>query len=375
MAPTEILAEQHYLNFSRLLEGLNVKVALLIGGMGRKRREELLAEIAAGRISLLVGTHALIQEDVHFHRLGLVVVDEQHRFGVMQRADLRFKGQNPDVLVMTATPIPRTLSLTVYGDLDVSVIDEKPLDRKPVKTVWRYASRRKEIYEFVRQEVEKGRQAYIVFPLVEESEKLDLKAATESYNKLKSSVFENIPVALLHGRMKTDEKDAIMAAFKQGEYRVLVSTTVIEVGIDVPNATVMVIEHAERFGLSQLHQLRGRVGRGSEQSYCILIAYPPVGAVARKRLQTIASTTDGFAIAEMDLKLRGPGEFFGLKQHGLPRLKIANVVEDYAILEHARKEAFRIVAEDPRLERHRYKMVREFFLQHYKDRFQLSKVA
>ncbi|HHM23739.1 MAG TPA: ATP-dependent DNA helicase RecG [Bacteroidetes bacterium] len=375
MAPTEILAEQHYLTFKNWLEGMDVRMALLVGGLPGGERRRLLEEIAAGEVDMVIGTHALIQEDVAFHKLGLVVVDEQHRFGVLQRARLRFKGQHPDVLVMTATPIPRTLALTVYGDLDVSVLDEKPQERKPVKTVWRYESKRKEIYEFVRSEVEKGRQAYIVFPLVEESEKLDLRAATESYNKLKSSVFEGLSVALIHGRMKTEEKDAVMAAFKRGEIQVLVSTTVIEVGIDVPNATVMVIEHAERFGLSQLHQLRGRVGRGSEQSYCILVAYPPVGQVARKRLQTMASTSDGFAIAEMDLKLRGPGEFFGVKQHGLPRLKIADLLEDYAILERARYEAFRIVREDPKLEKPRHRMVREFFLQHYKDRFQLGKVA
>ncbi len=375
MAPTEILAEQHYLNFRHYLGELGISVALLVGGLPRREREEIVARIKRGEIQMVIGTHALIQEDVRFRRLGLVVVDEQHRFGVLQRASLRFKGQNPDVLVMTATPIPRTLALTVYGDLDVSVLDEKPEDRRPVKTVWRYESKRGEIYRFVRSEVEKGRQAYIVFPLIEESEKLDLQAATESYNKLKSTVFDGLSVALLHGRMKGEEKDSIMTAFKKGEYQILVSTTVIEVGIDVPNATVMVIEHAERFGLSQLHQLRGRVGRGSEQSYCILIAHPPVGQPARKRLEALVRSADGFVIAEMDLKLRGPGEFFGVKQHGLPRLKIANIIEDYAILEKAREEAFKMVAQDPKLLSAKHRMVREFFIQYYHDRFQLSEVA
>jgi len=375
MAPTEILAEQHYLTFRQMLNGLGVRVELLIRGARPAERRERLRRIAEGETDLVIGTHALIQEDVVFHKLGLVVVDEQHRFGVLQRAGLRMKGQNPDVLVMTATPIPRTLALSLYGDLDVSVLREKPAGRQPVRTVWRYASKRPEIYEFVRSEVEKGRQAYIVFPLVEESEKLDLQAAKESYEKLRETTFSGIPVALLHGRMSPEEKESIMRKFKEGHYRVLVSTTVIEVGIDVPNATIMVIEHAERFGLSQLHQLRGRVGRGSERSYCILIAEPPIGATARKRLATLASQHDGFAIAEMDLKLRGPGEFFGVKQHGLPRLKIANIVEDYIILEKAREDAFEIVRNDPALSGKKVQNVRRYFLEHYKERYLLGSVG
>ncbi|MEE9169296.1 MAG: ATP-dependent DNA helicase RecG [bacterium] len=375
MAPTEILAEQHYLTVRQWLDELGVSAALLVGGQRKSERDEILQKLISGEVQMVIGTHALFQEQIQFKRLGLVVIDEQHRFGVVQRAMLRKKALNPDVLVMTATPIPRTLALTVYGDLDVSTIDQKPGDRQPIKTVWRYDGKKDEIYRFVRSEAEKGRQAYIVFPLVEDSEKIDLQAATENYEKLKSGIFEGLRIALLHGRMSGQKKDEVMTAFKNGECRILISTTVIEVGVDVPNASIMVVEHAERFGLTQLHQLRGRVGRGSEQSHCILIAYRPLGGVARTRLQTLAKTTDGFEIAEVDLKIRGPGEFFGVRQSGIPKLRIANILEDYPILQAARKEAFELVKNDPALSLSENIIVKAFFAEFYQDRFRLSKVA
>jgi len=375
MAPTEILAEQHYLTIRRLVETLDVRIVLLIGGQSKGEREQILNEVISGRANIVVGTHALIQESVDFQNLGLVIIDEQHRFGVMQRAVLRGKGLNPDVLVMTATPIPRTLSLTVYGDLDVSVIDEMPEGRKPIKTYWRTEKSRSKIYQFIRQLVAKGAQAYVVFPLVEESEKLDLKAATDSYEKMQKGFFAEFRLGLLHGRMNSEEKEAVMAAFKKGEVQILVSTTVIEVGVDVPNATLMIVEHAERFGLTQLHQLRGRVGRGPKQSYCILIAYGQINAEAKKRLDTMQATNDGFKIAEMDLQLRGPGEFFGTKQHGLPELRIADVVKDIKILYAAREEAFRIVREDPQLLRQEDLGTRHYFVKNYKDKYDLAWVG
>ncbi len=375
MAPTEILAEQHYLTLRSQLEALGVEVALLIGGQSRAVRAEILEKVADGRARIIVGTHALIQEHVDFHQLGLVVIDEQHRFGVMQRAQLREKGLNPDVLVMTATPIPRTLSMTVYGDLDVSVIDELPADRKPIKTSWRDETRRHKIYQFLRKQVQEGAQAYIVFPLVEESEKSDLKAAVESYERMRQGFFANCRLGLIHGRMRPDEKEAVMSAFKRNEIQILVSTTVIEVGVDVPNATVMVVEHAERFGLTQLHQLRGRVGRGSKQSYCILIAYGQLTAEARTRLDTLAHTNDGFKIAEVDLKLRGPGEFFGTRQHGLPELKLADPSVDMKLLQLARDEAFRLIEEDPNLRGQQVLGTRYYFMKNFKERFGLAWVG
>ena len=375
MAPTEILAEQHFLNIRSFLQELDVRVRLLIGGQAAAERKAILEEVATGEADIVVGTHALIQEGVRFAKLGLVVIDEQHRFGVIQRRLLQEKGPNPDVLVMTATPIPRTLSLTLYGDLDISVIDELPAGRKKVRTVWRPAEKRAAIYKFVRDEVKKGRQAYIVFPLVEESEKSDLKAATESYERMKASVFKGLQVGLLHGRMANAEKEAVMRAFKAGEIQILVSTTVIEVGVDVPNATIMVIEHAERFGLTQLHQLRGRVGRGGEQSYCILISYDPVSEEAKQRLETMVKTSDGFKIAEVDLRLRGPGEFFGTRQHGFPALRIADVVHDYDLLVKAREEAFRLIESDPHLTAPEHQRIRDHFLRHYRERLDFVKVA
>ena len=375
MAPTEILAEQHYFNIRSLLEAIDIRVDLLVGDQKQSQRQEILEAIVSGKSNIIVGTHALIQEAVDFHQLGLAIIDEQHRFGVMQRAALRQKGLNPDVLVMTATPIPRTLSLTVYGDLDVSTLDEMPPGRKPIKTYWRKDQSRSRIYKFVREKVAEGEQVYIVFPLVEETEKSDLKAATESYKKLSEGFFAKYKMALIHGRMKAEEKEAVMAAFKSGEVRILVSTTVIEVGVDVPNATIMIIEHAERFGLTQLHQLRGRVGRGKKQSYCILVARPPITDDARIRLETMAATNDGFKIADMDLKLRGPGEFFGTKQHGLPELKVADVVADIDILRKARDEAFRLVADDPHLRSTPDLGTRRYFIKNYRDKYDLAWVA
>ena len=391
MAPTEVLAEQHYRTLCAYLENLPVNVRLLIGGQKKKLREDVLEDLRSGRAQIVVGTHALLEENVRFAHLGFVVIDEQHRFGVMQRATLREKGLNPDVLVMTATPIPRTLALTVYGDLDVSVIDEMPANRKPIKTGVRLEDQKDKVYDFVKQEVRQGRQVYIVFPLIEESEKVDLKAATVEFEHLKSAVFPSVRLGLLHGRMKSEEKDQIMQSFKAGEIQILVSTTVIEVGIDVPNATIMIVENAERFGLSQLHQLRGRVGRGADQSFCILIAnygwfdghrrgLEP-GEVkkeklnAKIRLETMVETIDGFKIAEVDLRLRGPGEFFGLRQSGVPAFRLANLVEDAELVAMARKEAFSLVDRDPQLRSDSHRSVRKHFESQYRDALELGNVG
>jgi ATP-dependent DNA helicase RecG len=341
MAPTEILAEQHFVNISRLLQTSRFRVALLTGSTATTTRREQLAEVAAGTIHLIVGTHALVQGDVRFKALGLVVIDEQHRFGVLQRATLRAKGLHPDVLVMTATPIPRTLALTVYGDLDVSVIRDSPPGRLPVKTLAKPESRRDAVYGFVRGELDAGRQAYVVYPLVEESAKVDVKAATEMADHLATEIFPAFRVGLLHGRMKAEGKDRVMKAFAAGELQILVSTTVVEVGLDVPNASVMIVEHAERFGLSQLHQLRGRVGRDRHQSYCFLIFQSPLSDEARERLRAMTETTDGFEIAERDLNLRGPGDFFGTRQAGVPTFRMIDLVRDREVLEIAQREAIR----------------------------------
>ena len=343
MAPTEILAEQHFLSLRTLLEKSRFHVELMTGATTGLRRRDLLARLAAGDIHLIVGTHALVQGAVNFRSLGLVIIDEQHRFGVVQRATLRGKGLMPDVLVMTATPIPRTLALTVYGDLESSVIRDMPPGRRAILTMVKPESRREEIYELVRAQIEEGRQAYVVYPLIKESEKVDLRAATEMADHLAQEVFRAYRVALLHGRMKQDAKDRVMRGFAAGEIHVLVSTTVIEVGIDVPNATVMVIEHAERFGLSQLHQLRGRVGRGSHQSRCVLLYQYPISKLGKERLKALADTTDGFEIAERDLQLRGPGDFFGTRQSGLPTLRTGDLLRDHSLMEQARDEAKRFI--------------------------------
>jgi ATP-dependent DNA helicase RecG len=339
MAPTEILAEQHFITIRRLLEQSRFRLALLTGATAARKRREVQAELAAGSIHLVVGTHALVQDPVAFHELGLVIIDEQHRFGVMQRATLRAKGLHPDVLVMTATPIPRTLALTAYGDLDTSIMREMPPGRYPIKTIAKPEARRDEIYEFVRRQLDDGRQAYVVYPLVEESAKVDLKAATEMADHLAQDVFPAYRIGLLHGRMKQDAKDRVMGTFARGELDVLVSTTVIEVGIDVPNAAVMIVEHAERFGLSQLHQLRGRVGRGPHKSYCILLYQSPLNEQGRARLKALTETNDGFEIAERDLQLRGPGDFFGTRQSGMPTLRVGDLLRDHQLMEDARREA------------------------------------
>jgi ATP-dependent DNA helicase RecG len=339
MAPTEILADQHYLTIRRMLDQSRFRIASLTGSATPARRREILAELASGATHLVVGTHALAEQAVTFKSLGLVIIDEQHRFGVMQRATLRQKGLNPDVLVMTATPIPRTLALSAYGDLDVSTIRDLPPGRQPIRTTARPESRREEIYRQARRELELGRQVYVVYPLVEESEKVDLRAATAMADHLQAEVFPDYRVALLHGRLKQEEKDRVMSAFARGDVNVLVSTTVIEVGVDVPNATVMIVEHAERFGLSQLHQLRGRVGRGAHASSCILLYQPPLGEGGKGRLDALVETTDGFVIAERDLALRGPGDFFGTRQSGLPTLRVGDLVRDFSMMEDARREA------------------------------------
>jgi ATP-dependent DNA helicase RecG len=341
MAPTEILAEQHFMNISRLLRDSRFRVALLTGSTGAAARRQQLAEVEAGTIPLVVGTHALVQGDVRFAQLGLVVIDEQHRFGVVQRATLRAKGLHPDVLVMTATPIPRTLALTLYGDLDVSVIRDTPPGRLPIKTAAKPESRRDDVYQFVRGQMDAGRQVYVIYPLVEESAKVDVKAATEMADHLANEIFPAYRVGLLHGRMKADAKDRVMKAFAAGELQMLVSTTVVEVGVDVPNASVMIVEHAERFGLSQLHQLRGRVGRGREQSYCFLLYQYPLSEDARDRLKAMTDTTDGFEIADRDLRLRGPGDFFGTRQAGMPTFRLIDLVRDRQLLDRAQEEAAR----------------------------------
>jgi len=339
MAPTEILAEQHFITIRRLLESSRFRIALLTGATTAKKRREVQAELAAGSIHLAAGTHALVEDPVGFRELGLVIIDEQHRFGVLQRATLRGKGMRPDVLVMTATPIPRTLALTTYGDLDVSIMREMPPGRHPIKTIAKPESRRDEIYDFIRTQIEAGRQVYVIYPLVEESEKVDLKAATEMADHLAQDIFPQYRVALLHGRMKPDAKERVMGAFARGEFDVLVSTTVVEVGVDVANASVMLVEHAERFGLSQLHQLRGRVGRGPHQSYCVLLYQSPLTDQGRARLKALTETNDGFVISERDLELRGPGDFFGTRQSGMPTLRVGDLVRDHQLMETARREA------------------------------------
>ena len=375
MAPTEILAEQHCRTLTTLLEPLGVQVALLKGDMTKKERDEATARLAAGDIKVAVGTHALIQKGVDFQRLGLVITDEQHRFGVLQRASLKEKGDTPDVLVMTATPIPRTLALTVYGDLNVSVIDELPPGRQTIRTEWIRQKDRAKMQQNVEREVRKGRQAYVVYPLVEESEKLeDVKAATEMAEHLQQEVFPKLRIGLLHGRMKAEEKNAIMERFKNQEMDLLVSTTVIEVGIDVPNATIMIIENAERFGLAQLHQLRGRVGRGKHQSACYLVAEPK-SQDGFKRLSVMVNTTDGFVIAEEDLAIRGPGEFFGTRQAGMPDLKLANILKDASLLERARDEAISLAKDDPGLQKPEHQLLKKLLRTRWRENLEMVSIG
>jgi len=365
MAPTEILAEQHYINLHRLFEPLGIEVALLVGKQTGRAREKSRNRTASGSAGIAVGTHALVQEGVEFHRLGLVVVDEQHRFGVLQRAALRAKGYgNPDVLVMTATPIPRTLTMTVYGDLDVSVIDELPPGRRPIKTHWKLPHERDLVYRGVEDVLAKGHQAYCVCPMISESEKMQTQAAEDLCYRLQHQVFPDRAdrIGLLHGQMRSADKEEVMERFRRNELDVLVATTVIEVGVDVPNATVMVIEDANRFGLAQLHQLRGRVGRGGTQSYCILIADATTDD-ARTRMNTLVETTDGFKISEVDLRLRGPGEVAGTRQHGNLDFRIADLVQDVKLLEHARQVAMRILEADPLLAKPEHARLRELMAQ------------
>ena len=346
LAPTEILAAQHGIYFRQILSKLGYVTVLLTGSASSREKAQLKKLVAEGLAHVAVGTHALLERDVEFHKLGLAIVDEQHRFGVMQRLGLVQKGVHPDVLVMTATPIPRTLAMTVYGDLDVSVIDELPPGRKPIVTKHATIDRIEQVYSFVKQQVDEGRQAYVVYPVIEESETQAMKAAQQSYEHLSREVFPTMSVGLMHGRLGADEKEAVMQRFKEGRIQIMVSTTVIEVGVDVPNASVMVVEQAERFGLAQLHQLRGRVGRGAAQSYCMLVT-EKMNDTARERIRTLVDSTDGFYIAEMDLKLRGPGEFFGTKQSGIPSLRVANILRDAEILEIARREAVDFIGKPP----------------------------
>jgi ATP-dependent DNA helicase RecG len=366
MAPTELLAEQHYINIHRMTEGLGLKTALLTSSTkGRP-----LEDIASGAAKIIIGTHALIQESVEFRALGLAVIDEQHRFGVVQRAVLRRKGDHPDILIMTATPIPRTLALTLYGDLDISIIDELPSGRKPIRTRIIFSSHKDEVYSRIESEISKGRQAYIVYPLIEGSEKTDLKSAMDGAEALKKK-FPGRKIELVHGKVARDERESIMDRFKSGDIDILVATTVIEVGIDVPNASLMLIVHAERFGLAQLHQLRGRTGRGDHESHCLLLAYHPFSEEAKRRLKAMELTGDGFRIAEEDLAIRGPGEFFGTKQSGIPDLSIADIIRDIAILENARREAFELADSDPDLKQH--PLLREALDRRWKGRLELVK--
>jgi ATP-dependent DNA helicase RecG len=374
MAPTEILAEQHERNFRKVLEPLGFRVGLVSAAGTAKSKREVREAVARGDIHLVVGTHALIQQDLAFHRLGLAVIDEQHRFGVLQRHTLMSKGPKPDVLVMTATPIPRTLAMTLYGDLDLSVIDQLPPGRTPITTRVFNEKQRARVYESVASEIAKGHQAYVVYPLVEESEKLDLEDATQGVDKLRQ-VFPGASVGLLHGRMKPEEKDAVMADFREKRLHVLVCTTVVEVGVDVPNASVMVVEAAERFGLSQLHQLRGRVGRGAAASYCYLVASSARSWESTERLAVMEHSSDGFVIAEKDLELRGPGEFLGTRQSGLPELAVANLARDGDLLSMAQTEARRILEKDPELKAPEHQGLVKALEERWEGRLALAQVG
>jgi len=371
MAPTEILAEQHYINISNMLKDISLNVQIITGSKKMNNKKKITEIITNEQADIVIGTHALIQENVNFEKLGLIIIDEQHRFGVIQRAALRKKGLNPDTIVMTATPIPRTLALTLYGDLDYCTIDELPPNRSPIITILLDKKKENQRFKYIEDEIKKGRQVYIVYPLIEESEKIDLESAIAGAEDIQKK-FPQLTAGLIHGRMKTDERELIMKKFKEGDIKILVSTTVIEVGVDVPNATLMVIMNAERFGLAQLHQLRGRVGRGRSQSYCILVQYK-AGEDSRKRLNVMARTTDGFIIAEEDLKIRGHGEFLGTKQSGLPEFKITNLFRDAKILEIARKEAFSFAEKNTSL--NNFPGLKEGLQDFWGDRFDLLKIG
>lgn len=367
MAPTEILAGQHYISLTESLKDFGINVGLLIGSLTKKQKDTVLEQIKNNEIDILIGTHALIEDKVEFNNIGLVITDEQHRFGVMQRSKLSMKGANPDILVMTATPIPRTLALILYGDLDISIIDELPPGRQPIETLAIEKNKRDRAYNnLVRREVEAGRQVYIVCPLVEESEAIEAKSAVELVEELRAEYFQDLRLGLLHGKMKSSEKDEVMGRFKNKEIDILVSTTVIEVGVNIPNATLMIIENAERFGLAQLHQLRGRVGRGSHKSYCVLI-YDSKTEVCRQRMAIMEETNDGFKISEKDLEIRGPGEFFGTRQHGLPELKVANLFKHIKILKLAQQEARYILGEDNNLQLKENMPLKKEIIDKFKD--------
>jgi ATP-dependent DNA helicase RecG len=364
MVPTEILAEQHYLNLSNFFLPFNIKVELLISGTADEMKKRIKEELEAGQIDIIIGTHSLLEEDVGFKRLGLVVIDEQHKFGVMQRKRIQEKGLNPDCLIMTATPIPRTLALTVYGDLDISTLYELPQGRGKVRTFWVSENKREDVYRFILQELKAGHQAFIVYPLIEESEVLDVKAATQMCEQIKDGPFREFRVRLLHGRLSSQDKTEIMQEFKERKSDVLVSTIVIEVGIDIPNVTVIVVENAERFGLAQLHQLRGRIGRGKYPAYCILFSEAESDE-AKQRLKALVETRDGFKIAEEDLKIRGPGEFLGIRQHGFPEIRVGDILKDMKILELARIEAFNLLKQSPVLQDPKHQIL----LETLKERF------
>ncbi|MBC7963081.1 MAG: ATP-dependent DNA helicase RecG [Steroidobacteraceae bacterium] len=375
MAPTEILAEQHWHTLHRWCSQMGIEVSLITAGLKGKARKELLERVADGRAQIVIGTHAVIQEKIEFSCLGLGIIDEQHRFGVLQRGILKKKGINPDILVMTATPIPRTLAMTLFGDLSLSVIDEMPPGRIPVETKIYFESRRSQVYDMIRDEARQGRQTFIIYPLVEETEKSDLKAACQMAEHLETEVFPSLRIGLLHGRMSPDEKELVMSSFKNRELDLLVSTTVIEVGIDIPNATLMVIEHAERFGLSQLHQLRGRVGRGSARSRCVLLTPGKLSEDGEKRLRVMESTTDGFRIAEADLEIRGPGDFLGTRQAGMPDFRVANILRDGAVLEQARQAAFDLIEKDPELSAEGHGIVLEELMRRWGKRLELAMIG
>jgi len=375
MAPTEILAEQHWHTIHRWCAQMGIEATLITAGLKGKAKTEALVRVAEGDARIVIGTHAVIQDKVEFAKLGLGVIDEQHRFGVLQRGILKKKGANPDILVMTATPIPRTLAMTLFGDLDLSVIDELPPGRIPVDTRIYFESRRKQLYDMMRDEVRAGRQVYVIYPLVEESEKMDLKAASQMAEHLQTDIFPGLRVGLLHGRLNPVDKESVMASFKAREFDILVSTTVIEVGIDVPNATLMVIEHAERFGLSQLHQLRGRVGRGKEKSYCILMTSGKLSEDGEKRLRVMESTGDGFRIAEADLEIRGPGDFLGTRQAGMPEFRVANILRDGTLLEKARSAAYTLLESDPDLKSPEHALLYDELLRRWGRRLELATIG
>ncbi|GJL77528.1 MAG: ATP-dependent DNA helicase RecG [Nitrospinaceae bacterium] len=374
MVPTEILAEQHFLNIQPFCQQLGISIELVTSALSAKEKKTIQQKIEAGNIQIIVGTHALIQKTIQFHKLGLAVIDEQHRFGVLQREAIGKKGGHPHILVMTATPIPRSLALTLYGEMDVSFLDEFPPGRQPIATRIFSSAKRSQAYAVLRQEADKGRQGFVVCPLIEESETLDLKTAMEVQESLQKDYFPDLTIRLIHGKMKKEERQQIMTDFLKGEIHVLVATTVIEVGIDVPNATLMIIEHAERFGLSQLHQLRGRVGRGRHASQCLLIAYPSQSGDGKARLEAIQKSNDGFAIAEEDLKIRGPGDFMGTRQSGMPLLRVGNLIRDIKILESARKEAFNLIDRDPRLENPEHQDLKQTMHQYLGDKLSLLNI-